>query len=909
VADITDLLRIDPKHYPGQNYANEYGINSIKPPFVQPVCPEDVPLWAFRQIEDLRYFKRFVLWWIDNRQISNGELGGGLSDDDDLTNCWPGAALMGCEPKKIGNAILCMLDAIYEQDMFTNGLSTIQTDGLHAHEEGIEAQTQAMLVDYGSPKQVERIMETVLALDEKIMLKNKAGHRHFCSSYFSGTKIADESVWEWMLQPQSFLLLQPVLTLAAYNGNPRARQLAIDMADGLLAHARKVEKGKIVFDTEINFSSDSARPSPLVSKAILAASMGNSTTFSTSSAGLQLLWAVYRLTGDQKYVQPLMDMGEDILGTISNNALDILNLRNTWGKKILAKTTPTNGSDLFRHIAWQMTGDKTYLENYYADQIKSSVLREYINTEGSLWTDRVFAANRELQRSRLGGIALVRGMIYSGHVVSWKFNAPATEESAAILIPEATPSAIKIAVYGIDKKPVEATMTAWDIEPGKWEVTQGFDRNGDEKADTIFSTQVVDLERSKNILLTFAPHKTTIVMLKLQSKSIPYWQRSDLGIGKEDVTIQGNTIKVKVHNLGSVDAPAVMLAVMQNDKPISTVQIPAIQAPADLLPKYAEVFLTVPSTTDLKKCSIQIDPENKLNEITLMNNRIDLNGRVLMINSTDQTSKDQIVRLKQKPRLEHIAFNVTNPAAIAKWYCDHLKMKIVRKSLPPENTHFICDTAGNMAFELYNNPSVPIPEYRKLNHLALHLAFMVDDVKSIRDSLLVAGATLVEDVATTPAGDQVLMMRDPWGFAIQFVKRISPMLTPAGIRTEHFAQNVADPQSMTNWYFENLGMKVIRKGTPPTYTNFFADAGSNMMIEVFYNSEYPVLDMWKINHLSIHIAFLVEDVRAIRNGLLAVGATLVEDIKVNSGGDQILMLRDPWGVPIQFIKRGEQILK
>jgi catechol 2,3-dioxygenase-like lactoylglutathione lyase family enzyme len=909
VVDITDLLRIDPKHYPGQNYAYEYGLDSTKPPFIQPICPEGVPLWAFRQIEDLRYFKRFVLWWIDNRQISNGELGGGLSDDDDQTNCWPGAALMGCEPKKIGGAILRMLDAIYEQGMFTNGLATIQTDGLHAHEDGIEAQTQAMLVDYGSPKQLERIMETVRALDERIMLKNKAGHRHFRSSYFSGTKIADESVWEWALQPQQFLLLEPVLTLATYNGNLRARQLAIDMADGLLAHARKDEKGKIVFDTEINFSSDSARPSPLGSKGMLAASMGNGATFSTSSAGLQLLWAVYRLTGDQKYIQPLLGFGEEILGTISNNALDILNVRSTFGKKILAKTTPINRNDFFRHVAWQMTGDKTYLENYYADQIESSVLREYINTEGSLWTDRVFAANRELQRSRLGGIALVRGMIYPGQVVSWKFNAPATEESAAILIPESTPSAIKIVAYAIDNKPVETTMTAWDVEPGKWEVTQGFDINGDEKADTIFSTQVVDLERSKNIQLTFAPHKTTIIMLKLQSKSVPYWQRPDLGIGKEDITVQGNTIKVKVHNLGSVDAPAVMLAVMQNDKSISAVQIPAIQAPVDLLPKYAEVLLTIPPTTDLHKCSIQIDPEKKLNEITLMNNRIDLNESVFMVNSTNQKSKDQIVLLKQKPRLEYIAFNVTDPAAIAQWYCDHLGMKIVRKSLPPANTHFIGDTAGNMTFELYNNPSVPVPEYRKLSHLALHLAFMVDDVKSMRDSILAAGATLVEDVVTTPAGDQVLMMRDPWGLAMQFVKRKSPMLTPAGIRPEHFALNVTDPQSMTNWYFENLGMKVMRKGTPPTYTNFFADAGSNMMMEVFNNSEYPVLDMWKMNHLSIHIAFMVDDIRAIRNGLIAAGATLVEDVKVSSGGDQILMLRNPWGVPIQFIQRGEPVLQ
>ena len=233
----------------------------------------------------------------------------------------------------------------------------------------------------------------------------------------------------------------------------------------------------------------------------------------------------------------------------------------------------------------------------------------------------------------------------------------------------------------------------------------------------------------------------------------------------------------------------------------------------------------------------------------------------------------------------------------------------MRKSLPPANTHFIGDIAGNMTFELYNNPDVPVPEYASLSHMALHLAFMVDDVKAMRDSLLAAGAKLVEDITITPSGDQVLMLRDPWGLAIQFVKRISPMLVPTGIRPEHFALNVADPQSMTNWYCENLGMKVNRKGTPPTYTNFIADAGHNMMFELFINTGFPLLDVSKINPLSLHIAFTVEDVRAIRNGLIAAGATLVEDVKMSASGDEILMLRDPWGVPIQFIKRAQPMLK
>jgi hypothetical protein len=81
------------------------------------------------------------------------------------------------------------------------------------------------------------------------------------------------------------------------------------------------------------------------------------------------------------------------------------------------------------------------------------------------------------------------------------------------------------------------------------------------------------------------------------------------------------------------------------------------------------------------------------------------------------------------------------------------------------------------------------------------------------------------------------------------------------------------------------------------------------MFELFYNKDYPMLDLVKINPLSLHIAYVVDDVRAIRNGLIAAGATLVDEITVGASGDEILMMRNPWGVSLQFIKRAKPMLK
>jgi len=127
-------------------------------------------------------------------------------------------------------------------------------------------------------------------------------------------------------------------------------------------------------------------------------------------------------------------------------------------------------------------------------------------------------------------------------------------------------------------------------------------------------------------------------------------------------------------------------------------------------------------------------------------------------------------------RLEHVAINVENPVAMAKWYCENLEMKIVRKGPAPVNAHFICDAQENMMLEIYLNPPDAVPDYASMNPLVFHIAFMVDDVKGVCRKLIAAGAKIVEDVSTTPDGDEFAILRDPWGISIQFVKRAESML-------------------------------------------------------------------------------------------------------------------------------------
>src|SRR5262245_32098931 len=126
--------------------------------------------------------------------------------------------------------------------------------------------------------------------------------------------------------------------------------------------------------------------------------------------------------------------------------------------------------------------------------------------------------------------------------------------------------------------------------------------------------------------------------------------------------------------------------------------------------------------------------------------------------------------------IEHAAFQVSDPVAIARWYVQHLDMTIKRVQDAPPFAHFLADSGGGVMIELYNNPAIRVPDYRQLDPMILHVGFTTADVAATRDRLIAAGATAEGDVQLTPAGDRVAMLRDPWGFAIQFVNRASPML-------------------------------------------------------------------------------------------------------------------------------------
>jgi len=127
-------------------------------------------------------------------------------------------------------------------------------------------------------------------------------------------------------------------------------------------------------------------------------------------------------------------------------------------------------------------------------------------------------------------------------------------------------------------------------------------------------------------------------------------------------------------------------------------------------------------------------------------------------------------------RIEHLAFNVENAPAMADWYVANLKMKIVKAVEAPTPIRFLADDAGQVVLEFYTNPKAPVPDYKNMDPLVLHVAFAVPDVESAFATAIESGATAQIDPFKTKIGDSLAMLRDPWGLAVQLVCRVTPLI-------------------------------------------------------------------------------------------------------------------------------------
>ena len=122
------------------------------------------------------------------------------------------------------------------------------------------------------------------------------------------------------------------------------------------------------------------------------------------------------------------------------------------------------------------------------------------------------------------------------------------------------------------------------------------------------------------------------------------------------------------------------------------------------------------------------------------------------------------------------------------------------------------------------------------------------------------------------------------------------------MKFEHFALNVPDPSAQAQWYVKHLGFTIARRRDDAPFTHFLADETGRTVVELYMNPKAEIPDYAARHPLCFHVAVVAADAKAERARLEKAGAKLFLE-EPQPDGTLLIMLRDPWGVPLQLCQR------
>ncbi|HWA11404.1 MAG TPA: VOC family protein [Opitutaceae bacterium] len=122
------------------------------------------------------------------------------------------------------------------------------------------------------------------------------------------------------------------------------------------------------------------------------------------------------------------------------------------------------------------------------------------------------------------------------------------------------------------------------------------------------------------------------------------------------------------------------------------------------------------------------------------------------------------------------------------------------------------------------------------------------------------------------------------------------------MKFEHFALNVSDARAMSRWYVDHVGFKILRQREDAPYTHFLGDEAGRVVVELYSNPKALIPDYSGTHPLTFHFAVYTTDAQAERRRLEKAGATLFLEDPLPDGS-LLIMMRDPWGVPLQLCQR------
>lgn len=574
-------------------------------PLPPPVLPDvpGAPRWAVLARESWRLVRDIPDWWLDNRLLPGGYLGGGINDDTDMFQTWQCLPMIESEPlgKRLRDVAEQLSDSAW-QFKLEEGINKRTTDVLHAYEEGINQLALCAWWFYGDPVHYERLMISARST-MKLMVETKDGRLHF-GAVMLGIDQARNGYPTLGMSPEDpmCLLIHPLYEAALYNRHPAILARWQRWGDTWLAYQK---------------------PGAFVGKVDIVT--GQPAGTSKSLAGPTDGWmALYHVTRDPKWLQPYkwaMDQEGNWGFYPGYGQLDEALIQ--WDTPYQQRMQKAFSEPRSGYAGFYLTKNRSCLDAWLSDSVSWYSRSGYINTCAEQKTDRVYTFNATTPIACYLGDAPNRNRWLRNTAVSYE---NLRGEDYAALVWDSTADNLRVALYNFRETPLSGLIRLWRLDHGRYRVRVGPDANDDGVMDTAATDRTAELQRYSAIPVTLPPKQVTIVQAEQIERLDDIRTRADLALSKREVTLNGRQLTAVAHNIGILPVADVQAAVLDADgKTVARQSLGELAAPLDLIPRTKSFTITLPSAPG-RGWQLVLDPDNAVPEIYEGNNRIALDN-------------------------------------------------------------------------------------------------------------------------------------------------------------------------------------------------------------------------------------------------------------------------------------------
>ena len=574
--------------------------------------PEGVPDWAWYPRMTWLETRDMLEWWLDNRAVPTGELGGKVSDDSDMYqqfSDFPFLADDDLTAKLLDNAM--RLAELTDKKHIRDGINILLCDALHAYEEGINHMALMSRWFYGDPIYLERNMVSARNM-EKMTIVTSDGRRHIRDKTMLGHADIATPREPGVDGHATTLMWHTALQTADYNRNPAALKLVSEWTDTWLKYQKP---GQWVTGIDI------------MSGKVTASDKNRPLAGGYRSQALANVW-LYKLTGERKYLEPFeyfYRKGE-APSPASVFAAELYTLGYFDGQKELPLDKIAEHSPVLKLY---LTGDPSELikraigtaeaGNAQISNLYDARRWPMMYTTAEQFNDRVFPdISMSGSVSALGGYSR-RNKFVPTQGLSWE----GFSKDYGALVLKNKRDGLKTLAYSYSDVEIEGGIRVWALEHGRYKLTVGPDSDGDKKMDSIVRTEILELAKADRIQLTLPPKAVTVIEIEQIEKLDPIFTRADLAIAAREVKLTETELTGTVHNIGADDSGDFVIAVTDASGAVQAeIPVDSIEAPLDLFPRSLDFKLTLSQKAG-PGWKLVIDHEDRVSEIYEGNNTVE----------------------------------------------------------------------------------------------------------------------------------------------------------------------------------------------------------------------------------------------------------------------------------------------